>query len=441
MFEYTKKALQKLQFPGIRREKESLYNEFNKQYGFVFESNKTTGNYNKYRNAYRNTYVFRCIETEVNALRDCGFEIDTTDETTSNTQAKDYLTNLFNNPLGFNNDMTYNTLIGLIVRSLELVGDVFLEVHYDESFGTVNGFRYIQPQLLTYDNQREAYCFRNNPNLVYEKDELIHIYEPDPLDYRKQHFGVSKVDNISEQIQLILSILRFNRDVVDNDGLSPKSLISFDKDISDISFKNELDRLALLKKQKKRGSTLAVKGATLQTPNINNTGDWLELSIFCRDTILSNYGIPPIMLGIVETANLGTGTGESQREVFKTQLNGLARLIEDGFNKCLGRNGFREVLNILELDIEDKTRRIDIETKKLQNGIQTINEVRSGYGMEPVPWGDVPQQSYEAESDIIDGFTVKSLEPLKAEHMDIKKYKDYVYGNKLINYGLNRSKK
>ena len=34
--------------------------------------------------------------------------------------------------------------------------------------------------------------------------------------------------------------------------------------------------------------------------------------------------------------------------------------------------------------------RAEIEDKQLRNGTTYINEVRSGYGLEPVDWGNVP---------------------------------------------------
>lgn len=429
--------------PGIRHpEIDSNYELFYKNYGFVFEANKTAGSYNRYIRAFQNPYVFQCIEAEINALTSCGFDIKTADDTsTPSIDHKNYLTNLFNNPLGYQNDMTYTIQLGLIVRSLELTGDTFLEVSYDDHFGTVNGFRYIQPQLLIYDSERDVYAYRNNTNLYYEPNELIHIYEPHPLKTHTSHFGISKVDNIADQINLMLNILKYNNDVVANDGLSPKAVLSFDKDISDTSFKQELARLSALKPKQKRGGTLAVKGASFQSPSTANNIDWLQLSIFCRDTVLSNYGIPPIFLGIVETANLGTGTGESQREVFKTVISRRAKLIEDGFNKCLGRNGFKEVFDIQEMDIEDKVKRIDIESKKLQSSVLTVNEVRNGYNLDPVPWGDTPvtYTTLPEETSIDEEITLKHIpESLSADKMPIKKYKDYVYQNELLDYGVKK---
>ena len=39
---------------------------------------------------------------------------------------------------------------------------------------------------------------------------------------------------------------------------------------------------------------------------------------------------------------------------------------------------------------ENKENRAIIEDKQLRNGTTYINEVRSGYGLEPVEWGNVP---------------------------------------------------
>lgn len=398
MFEKITKRLNE-SLPSIRRpQDQNHFNKFLSDYGFIFENNKLNGGFNRYYNAFQNPYVFQCIETQINVLRNCGFSINTRNEDVPNIDERVYLENLFNQPQGFTSDYSYNLLIGQIIRSLELTGDVFIEVNNDYNFGKINGFKYIPPTLLDWSNENDCYYYRENPSIQYENSELIHIFEPHPLDPHHQHFGVSKVDNIVTQIKLILGILDYNYDIVNNDGLSPKAILSFDKDISDFSFNSELERLSQISDSKKKGGTLAIRGASFQAPPINENTNWLDLMNQCRDTILSNYGIPPIYLGIVETANLGTGTGESQKEVFKNLLDGKKKLIEDGFNKALGRNGFQEIFEINDWDIEDKLRRVQIESQKVTNGIMTINEVRKGYNLEPVSWGDNPN-SMKSENE------------------------------------------
>ena len=48
------------------------------------------------------------------------------------------------------------------------------------------------------------------------------------------------------------------------------------------------------------------------------------------------------------------------------------------------------MFEIIREDHENKLNRAEIEDKKLRNGTTFINEVRTGYGLEPVDWGNVP---------------------------------------------------
>ena len=102
------------------------------------------------------------------------------------------------------------------------------------------------------------------------------------------------------------------------------------------------------------------------------------------------FGVPPAKVDIIETGNLGTGTGESQDKNFAKVINSNCRVIEDAFNKNLGRSGFQEIFEFIREDHENKLNRAEIEDKQLRNGSTYINEVRSGYGLEPVDWGNVP---------------------------------------------------
>ena len=200
-------------------------------------------------------------------------------------------------------------------------------------------------------------------------------------------------------------------------------------------------RLSLSAKEKRNGGTLALKGGTFTSPgNISKDMDWDNLFKLCRDMIITGYGVPPAMVGIIETANLGSGSGDSQKRTYKDTLSGRAALIEGAFNKALGHNGFREVFQFNELDTEDKKNRAEIENIRLANGSVSINEVRSGYGEEPVPWGNVPMNygNYGVTPNILNPTNVM---PLGGEMDDVDKalktvqaYKSDLYSSNLIKY-------
>ena len=131
--------------------------------------------------------------------------------------------------------------------------------------------------------------------------------------------------------------------------------------------------------------------------------------------------------------------GESQKKNFKDTLQGRAAFIEGAYNKALGHNGFDELFQFSDMDIEDKLNRAQIENIRLQNGSLSINEVRSGYGEQPVPWGNVPMNygNYGYAPNILNP---TSIEPLGGptgidKAIDtVQKYKSQLYSSNMINY-------
>lgn len=385
-------------YPAVSNPKlNSSYYNFLSSNGWIFQSaNRTLGDYKLYTYAENNVYVYRSIQVISDTLLINGFSINNPDDMKVNFERTNYLNNLFNNPEGWNSEITYAMFHKQYITSYELTGDAFIEVNYenfdfnDDPYNVINGFQYIPPHLLRWFPDTEQWGYRTKPSIRYEPDELIHIYEPG-INLKDIKYGVSKLEKIRLPLLMMFLGLEHNRKILENDGIDPKAILSFDTSVTDESFENELLRLAALTDERRKGGTLAVKGATFQTGGYNNQDmDFLSLMDMCRDMILTAYGVQPGKAGIRETANLGTGSGESQDKDFKDMMNAKAKLIEGAFNKKLGHNGFQELFQFNEMDIEDKLKRTQIEMNKLNAGVVTVNEVRSDYGLEPVPWGDVP---------------------------------------------------
>lgn len=404
--------------PIVRRPQyDSSYTTFLSNYGWVFSNaNKTSGDYTLYEQAENNVYVFRSVEVISDTLLINGFSITNNDDQEVNFERTQYLTNLFNNPQGYTSELTYAMFHKQYMRSFELTGDAFIEVDYenfswddDDYYKVINGFNFIPPELLRWFPDTEQWGYRDQPSIRYEPDEIIHIYEPQ-IKLRNIKYGVSKLDKIRLPILMMFSGLTHNQELLDNDGIDPRAILSFDKDVSDDTYEKELSRIAELSKLRRKGGTLAVKGASFQSSTINNQDmDFLSLMNFCRDMILTAYGVQPGKAGIRETANLGTGSGESQDKDFKDMMKSKATLIEGAFNKALGHNGFEEVFRFNEMDIEDKLKRTQIETNKINAGVLTVNEVRQEYGLDPVPWGDVPNTMMNS-NPLMDSSTVDNTD-------------------------------
>ena len=386
--------------PVLRKPYEdSLFQQYIRDYHFIFNTaNKTAGQYGFFRNAQNNPYVFSCVNAISDTFLINGFKINNPDEFTVNVDNVRYLTNLFGSPEANESNLTFPVFIKQIVNSFELVGDTFIEINYEEfdydhnNYHIMNGLQYVPTSLLRWFDDTDQYGFRNKPNIRYEPDELIHIYEPS-IEFRDSKFGVSKLETIQKPLLMMFLGLEYNQKLMENEGIDPTAILSFDKDIDNEEFNAELLRLqAMIRNEvRKQGGMLAVKGASYQSAKVNNKDmDYVNMMNMCRDMIISLFRVPPAMIGIIETANLGSGNGEAQKEQFKNVMNAKAKFYEAGFNKALGRNGFDEVFQFNEMDIEDELKRSNIESIQIRDGVRTVNEVRKTYGWDPVEWGNEP---------------------------------------------------
>lgn len=376
--------------PGIRQpERYSLYDLFMDEYGWSFTTpDKHIGDLFTYHQAFtKNVWVRRCCMVTCDEMLNKGFRINNPNTDKVNYERVNYLTDLFKNPAGKYAEETFSSLVKQIVPSWKVTGDAFIEVNHDKLFDNVpNGFKFIPTELMGYDYNAGAWCIRNTGH-IFEPENLIHIYEP-KIQIRGSKWGTSLIDTIAQNITLEVLGLSHNKDVFENHGLDPRGVISFDKDLKPQQVKHNISRL---KKEKNKKGIIALQGGNYQqTNNSNKDMEFLELIRYSRDCIITMFGVPPAKVDIIETANLGTGSGESQDKNFGKVINGNCTVIEDAFNKNLGRSGFQELFEFIREDHENKLNRAEIEDKQLRNGTTFINEVRSGYGLPPVDWGNVP---------------------------------------------------
>ena len=376
--------------PGIRQpERYSMFDLFMEDYGWAFTTpDKHIGDLYTYHQAFnKNVWVRRCCMVICDEMLAQGYRINNPNSDNVNYERVNYLTNLFKAPAGRYAEETFSSLIKQIVPSFKVTGDAFIEVNHDKLFDNVpNGFKFIPTELMGYDYNAGAWCIRNTGH-IFEPENLIHIYEP-KIQIRGSKWGTSLIDTIAQNITLEVLGMNHNKDIFENHGLDPRGVISFDRDLKPQQVK---DNILRLKKQKNKKGVISGQGMTYQqTNNSNKDMEFLELIRYSRDCIITMFGVPPAKVDIIETANLGTGSGESQDKNFGKVINGNCIVIEDAFNKNLGRSGFQELFEFIREDHENKLNRAEIEDKQLRNGTTFINEVRKGYGLPPVDWGNVP---------------------------------------------------
>jgi capsid portal protein len=106
--------------------------------------------------------------------------------------------------------------------------------------------------------------------------------------------------------------------------------------------------------------------------------EWGQYQKDNRDTILRVYRIRPEELGIIETAHLGSGTGENQAERYKrAQIEPSQTVFEDFWNGILDAGDFLLVrFAYAELDIIDEAVEITMCSAAAGTGGISVNDIR-----------------------------------------------------------------
>lgn len=336
--------------------------------------------------ALQNKDVRKCTQIYKNTALACGFNIDSDTLENDNITTTEYLKRVFNEPEGYNSTMTYSDMNSLTWDSTLIMGDCFYEISTDDKYGILNGFKYIHNNAIMWNAENSCYQLREKPDVMYENYDLVHIQRPNIV--REQSpWGVSIIDSCAQYIALLENALEYNNNILNNDGLDPHTIISYDKDIGPQAFASETKRLNFLRKKQKaegkNGGLIAVMGATVQKATTSNKDmNYLEMMKFARDNIIQAFGVPPQLAGIVETANLGSGSGDSQRKDWKTTFEGESTLIENAFNKALKHHGFTERFHYGKIDVDDELYDAQVNELYIRAGIKTRDEVRNDMGLD-----------------------------------------------------------
>lgn len=127
----------------------------------------------------------------------------------------------------------------------------------------------------------------------------------------------------------------------------------------------------------------------LQSGKVTDVESFLDQK---RDEIVASYGVPPAKAGIIESGNLGGGTGEAQDKTFRVNTcQPIAELLLEKINFAIVRQGFGITdwhLKFSEVDYRDSEVIESIRDMRLRNGSWVLNRYRTEIGEPPVAGGD-----------------------------------------------------
>jgi HK97 family phage portal protein len=133
-------------------------------------------------------------------------------------------------------------------------------------------------------------------------------------------------------------------------------------------------------------------GVTLKELQTGKIGDVIAGKNQCRDEILSIFGVPPAKAGVIESGNLGGGTGDAQDKTYRIDTCGpIEELVAEALNYALTTQAFKITdweMKFGEVDYRDSAIIENIRDQRLRNGAWTLNRYRAEIGEPPVPGGD-----------------------------------------------------
>ncbi len=132
-------------------------------------------------------------------------------------------------------------------------------------------------------------------------------------------------------------------------------------------------------------------GATVRELATNRITDWLSVMQQRRDEMVSGYGVPPSKVSVVESGNIGGGTGTSQDKMFVVNtISPIQLMVMEKFSFFLLYNAYGISdwhMAFGEIDLRDDEIIETIRDMRIRNGSWTLNRTRADINEPPVEGG------------------------------------------------------
>jgi HK97 family phage portal protein len=220
--------------------------------------------------------------------------------------------------------------------------------------------------------------------------------------------GVSPIQAAREVIDAALTTQEYGRNFAANMAIPP-ALIEVPSMGGDPKVEKEkAKRVADVWQETHGGSNagrigVLVGGAQLKTIAVTpEDAQWLDSKRFSVSEIARIYGVPPHLIADASNStSWGSGLAEQNLAFGMFTLQPTTERIEEGHTRLLTTHGLAKVFVKLNLDAKLRSapkERAETQAIRISNGSLTINESRALEDQPPVPWGDDPPVTGNAEA-------------------------------------------
>lgn len=136
------------------------------------------------------------------------------------------------------------------------------------------------------------------------------------------------------------------------------------------------------------------EGTQVHQLNQNKIAEYEAVKTGSRDEIFGEYGVPPAEATVIESGNIGGGTGTSQRKTFMINTCGpVQEIVLEAFTFAILQQGFGvedHRCDFGEVDYRDDEIIEKIRTQRVERAGWSVNRYRDDIGEPPVDGGDDP---------------------------------------------------
>lgn len=304
-----------------------------------------------------------------------------------------------------------------IITHLQLTGDSYIYVAKDK-IKSMREMYVLQPENIEIipsatDFIKEYILKDSKSTQFFSVDEIVHFKLPSP---DNPYYGVSPLSACAMSVNIDEYQHKYQMRFYQNSAIPPV-VLETEQGLDEASIKRlRRDWERLHKTDSNYGRTAILeRGLKLKSVGVNPRDlDWLASNRVTRDDILSIYGVPPALLGLMEDTN--RANGDTQEYTFHRQVvEPLLTMIDEKLTKEIAHRFDKKLFikhdSTVPYDFERQAR---ASQTRIFSGQTTINEERQAQGFKPVDGGDnilVPL-NYAILENVVNGDFTDGKSPL-----------------------------
>lgn len=368
------------------------------------------------------SYVRAVIDTIVRAVVSKGYSFVPT-VANPNFNNKLRLETFFGN---CNPQDTFIELLADSIRDMLIVGNGYTEIvpenHEPQELWSID----TTTMKIRVEQHGEILGYRqevdSKPAVDFEEPEVLHFRMPTK---GSNPYGLSKLTSLADSLTVDQYARQYNKAFFKR-GAKVRGIITMKNATQPQVERNRKYLEAVAKNPTLARGDMIFEGDVAYMPVGTDPKDmdFLNQMKFTRDEVLSVYGVPPAKVSLIETGNIGAGTGESQDRTFHMEtVEPLQTQIEWKITKKIIQAGFGIDDWRFEFNrrIVNRKEEAEIHGKYFAMGVLTTEDIREQLGKKTDKTASETEKKIDASSSVV-GATPKviSLENTFAD--DLKRY-------------------